>query len=112
MTTSPWQPPGKIEEAEQQLAAVEPVYRQLVRTLHHLARDGEAVPAEAAIVALVDLAADLMVASGLLWRPDVIANLRAFVDGLDQRRTREPAPPLVEDLRDALKIPAGPQLMD
>ena len=88
----------------ERLAAYEPIYRALLRILHALGRADGDLRSDVAVVAAVDLAADLAVTSGLLWVTDeggdIVAVLRNLADHLQQRRDREPAKPLRGTVRE------------
>jgi len=100
-TTSPWQPGELSPEPDARIAAVEPLYRALLAKLHAAAYISEDdLPTAAAVMAAIDLAADLALASGLLWaQPDLVAALRTLADDLEQRREAEPARPLLPTVR-------------
>jgi len=100
-TTSPWQPGELSPEPDARIAAVEPLYRALLAKLHAAAYISEDdLPTAAAIMAAIDLAADLALASGLLWaQPDLAAALRTLADDLEQRREAEPPRPLLPTVR-------------
>jgi hypothetical protein len=65
--STPWVPPAELLGVEKRFAACRPIYERISRALYFLAREDEALQSEAAIVVLMDMAADLMVASGILW---------------------------------------------
>jgi hypothetical protein len=107
---SKWIPPDRVVEAEQRLSAAEPVYRALLATLRHLGGEDEKLPCEAAVVALVDLAVDVAAASGLLWQhPDLVDARHRLAASLDERRKREPAPPVISKLAAVLSTGRTPE---
>jgi hypothetical protein len=60
--------------------------------LHILAREDEDLSTMTVAMVLVDMSADLMIASDLIHAsPDLIASLRNVVDKLEQHRDPEPA---------------------
>jgi hypothetical protein len=79
--------------------------------LRHLGHEDEKLSCEVAIVALVDLSVDLAAASGLLWQqPDLVDALHKLAASLDERRKREPAPPItIATLRDVLRSGRTPE---
>ena len=73
--TNPWGEPPIAPE----LTACKPVYAALGRALHTCSLDEELLSL-AAVVAVMDLAGDLIVNAGLLWKtPDLVAALRSLV---------------------------------
>jgi hypothetical protein len=69
--------------------------------LNAASRADPSLPTASAIMAAVDLAFDLAVASGMIHAsPDLIESLRSLADQLEQRRDSEPAPPLITTLRE------------
>jgi hypothetical protein len=110
--SSPWEPFGIITETERRLAPAEPIYRTLLLTLRHLAGANETLPTEAAVIACIDIAVDISASSGILWQqhPDIVAALHTLADGLDERRKREPAPPVtIDTLRAVLRAGRTPE---
>jgi hypothetical protein len=111
--TSPWTPPpGKVEEAEQRLAATEEIYQILLASLHVAARDNPSARTEAALASLLDVFFDLSASSGWLWASDydLPDSVRLLAAQLEQRRALMPPPPVVgELLRDALRDRRAPQ---
>jgi hypothetical protein len=109
MPPSPWEPPPVIRELEQRLATVEPLYRRVWFALYIAARENEALESEAAVCVLLDLAAELAVASGVLWmpRPNICATFRGVGDALEHRRASEDARPLVRELAAVLRTRTG-----
>jgi hypothetical protein len=105
--TSPWQRPPGDDDPERDpkapLSDVEAIYAVLWRSLNLASRAAQDLPVTSALVALIDLAADLSSASGLLWtQPDFVAALRDLADKLEARRDRETAPPLHTTVRETL----------
>jgi hypothetical protein len=104
MTDSPWQadlpptpPPGAPLEAS------EAVYRVLWKTLRTIADVRGDLPAAAAMMACMDLATDLAIASGLLWQtPEIPTALRDLADGLEARRDAEPPKHMLGTLHETL----------
>jgi hypothetical protein len=99
MTTSnPWAPPVAPD-----LALAEALYRQLHLALGICARGDVEIPIWAALVSLLDVAADLVVTSGTLWTtPDMVAAMRVVADELERRREHDPPEPLLATLKEAL----------
>jgi hypothetical protein len=100
MTTTaphnPWEPPLAPE-----LAATGPLYSRLMQALHAASRADEEMPTVAAIVSIVELASELIIASGALWeKPDLIEALRGHIDYLEQRRADEPPRPVAATLHE------------
>jgi hypothetical protein len=72
----------------------------LMAVLHILAREDKDLSTMTTVMTTIDLAADLAIASGLLWQsPDIIKSLRAVVDKLEQRREGEPARDLIPTMQ-------------
>jgi hypothetical protein len=111
MANTPWVPPPIVEQVERRFAACEPVYRDLLTVLAVHGHNDPTLKVEVAIVALVDAAFDLASASGLLWSADfdLVAALRIEADRWEQRRQSEPAPPVIETLRDVLRTARTPK---
>jgi hypothetical protein len=102
---SPWQGspdgPAPPPDAPLDATATEAVYRVLWKTLRTVADVSEELPAAIAVVACVDLAADLSIASGILWQtPDIVAALRTLADDLERRPTDEPAWPMLTTVKE------------
>jgi hypothetical protein len=106
-TTSPWTPaPGTPAHHH---AATEPLYRKLMAVLHILAREDADLSTMTVAMTTVDLAADLMIASGLLWQsPDIVKSLRAVVDGLEQHRDAGPARDLIPTMKELFAASRAP----
>jgi hypothetical protein len=97
-TTDPREPSG---ETAPQLAACNDLYRTLLKALHAAGRADAELSSLAAFVAIIDLAGDLVLASGLLWAsPDLVSALRSLADTLERRRKAEPAQPLLPTVRE------------
>jgi hypothetical protein len=98
-TASPWQPPPG--SPAHHLHATEPLYRKLMAVLHILAREDANLSTMTVAMVLIDMGADLMIASDLIHAsPDLIASLRAVVDKLEQRRESEPAGDLIPTMKE------------
>lgn len=108
MTSTPLVPPAKVLEAEQRLAAVEPVYRRLLAMPHRCARRDIAERdrghrSRGSRVRSGDV-------SELLWsqHPDFVAALRSLAYQLEQRRASQPTPPVIEALAAVLRAGRPP----
>jgi hypothetical protein len=98
----------------ERLAAYEPIYRALLRILHALGRADGDLRSDAAVIAAVDLAADVAVSSGLLWVTDeggdIVAALHNLADHLQKRRDSEPAKPLLGTVKEIFADRARPAM--
>jgi hypothetical protein len=105
--TSPWEPPPG--SPAHHLHATEPAYRAMWTALNAASRADPSLPTASAIMAAIDLAFDLAVASGMIYAsPDLIESLRSLADQMEKRRDSEPAAPLMPTLRE-LFASARPQ---
>jgi hypothetical protein len=83
-------------------------WRAALNTASRVHKD---LPAAVAVVALVDLAADILLASGILWRqPDLIASMRTLTNDLERRRDAEPPRGLLERRMGPHRCGHGPAL--
>ena len=98
----------------ERLAACEPLYRAMLKTLHAVAHSDDGLRSDVAVVTLTDMAADVAVSSGLLWETgdgvDIVKALRDLSDILQHRRDREPAKPLLGTVREVFADRARPAM--
>jgi hypothetical protein len=101
-------PPGP----EEMDAAMKPVQDELFRALFSHARANGDLRADVTVIALVDFAAQMAVASGMLWQDypapahsSFSAALYDFANQLEAQRAAEPALPMIVTLRETLSRP-------
>jgi len=101
-------PPGP-EETD---AAMKPVQDELFRAVFAYARANKELRADVTVLALIDFAAQVAVASGMLWQDypapahsSFSAALYDFASQLEAQRAAEPALPMIVTLRETLSRP-------
>jgi hypothetical protein len=97
--TTPWQPAPSPA-----LTVPEALYKNIMYILAVSGRSAEEVPVLAAVVALLDAARDLMLASGALWHShhNMADVLRCAADELDRIKAEEPPRPPLETLKETI----------
>jgi hypothetical protein len=101
-------PPGP----EEMDAAIKPVQDELFPALFAYARANEELRADVTVIALIDFAAQVAIASGMLWQDypapahsSFSAALHDFANQLEAQRAAEPALPMIVTLRETLSRP-------